>query len=230
MRPGRATHGNSRQYQDHVFRNPAITTAAKKKSLTASERETPRVRGLRQRFRRRLRRWPRPRLKFLDETGVTINLTPRYGRAAPGVRVVEAVPRNYGQHLSLLATLGPQGLSAPMTIEGPVDATVFRRYVERILGPTLLPGDIVVMDNLAVHKVAGIAERIAARGARVEYLPPYSPDFNPIEQAWSKLKTALRQRKARTRRTLERALTVLLPTISGTDARAWFRHCGYSLY
>ena len=161
---------------------------------------------------------------------MTINLTPRYGRAAPGVRVVEPVPRNYGQQLSLLAVLSPCGLSAPMTIEGPVDAAVFRRYVECVLGPTLRPGDIVVMDNLAVHKVAGIAERIQACGARVEYLPPYSPDFNPIEQAWSKLKTALRQRKARTRRTLERALTVLLPTISGSDARAWFHHCGYSLH
>lgn len=178
------------------------------------------MRGLRQRFRRRLRTWPRPRLKFVDETGVTINLTPLYGRAAPGVRVVEHVPRNYGQHLSLLATLSPQGLSAPMTIAGPVDATVFRRYVERVLGPTLVPGDMVRMDNLAAHKVAGIAECIHAHGARVAYLPPSSPDFNPIEQAWSKLKTALRQRKARTRRTVERALTMLLPTISSTDACA----------
>jgi transposase len=185
---------------------------------------------LRQRFRRQLRTFQGSRLRFLDETGVTITLTPRYGRAAPGVRVIESVPRNYGQHLSLLATLSPQGLNAPMTSEGPVDAMVFRLYVERVLGPTLRPGEIVGMDTLAVHKVAGIAEQIAARGARVEYLPPYSPDFTPIEQAWSKLKTALRQRKARTRRTLERALTALLPTISGTDARAWFHHCGYSLH
>jgi transposase len=166
----------------------------------------------------------------LDETGVTISLTPLYGRAAPGVCVVDHVPRNSGQHLSLLATLSPQGLSAPMTIAGPVDAPVFRLYVDHVLGPTLRRGDIVVMDNLAVHKVAGIAEQIAARGARVEYLPPYSPDFNPIEQAWSKLKTALRQRKARTRCALERALAALLPTISGADAQAWFHHCGYALY
>lgn len=175
------------------------------------------------------RRLPR-RLKFLDETGVTINLTPVYGRAAPGVRVVDKVPRNYGRPLSLLAVLSPRGLSAPMTVEGPVDGGVFRVYVEQVLGPTLLPGDIVVMDNLAVHKVAGIAEAIRARGARLEYLPPYSPDFNPIEQGWSKLKTALRQCKARTRRTLERALSAFLPTVSSADARAWFRHCGYSLH
>lgn len=172
----------------------------------------------------------RRRLKFLDETGVTIRLTPLYGRAAPGVRVVDKVPRNYGKSLSLLAVLSPQGMSAPMTVVGPVDTTVFRAYVEQVLGPTLTPGDIVVMDNLRVHKVTGIVEAIAARGARVEYLPPYSPDLNPIEQGWSKLKPALRQRKARTRRTLERALATLLPTISSADARAWFRHCGYSLH
>jgi transposase len=117
-----------------------------------------------------------------------------------------------------------------MTVEGPVDASVFRVYVEQVLAPALTAGDIVVMDNLAVHKVAGIAETIRARGAQGAYLPPYSPDFNPIEQGWSKLKTALRQRKARTRRTLERALTAILPTLSCIDARAWFRHCGYSLH
>lgn len=230
MRPRSAPHGGSGQRQDSVSGDSAVTAAAKKKSLTASERETPRVRQLRQRFRRRRRTGPQPRLKFLEETGVTINLTPRYGRAAPGIRVVDHGPRNSGQPLSLLAVLSPHGLSAPMTLEGPVDATVFRLYVERVLGPTLRPGDVVVMDNLAVHKVAGIAERIHACGARGEYLPPYSPDFNPSEQAWSKLKTALRQRKARTRRTVERALTALLPSISGADARAWFHPCGYSLH
>ena len=177
-----------------------------------------------------MQRRRRQQLKFLDETGVTISLTPLYGRAAPGVRVVDRVPRNYGQPLSLLAVLSARGLNAPMTVEGPVDAGVFRVYVEQVLGPTLVPGDIVVMDNLAVHKVAGIAEAIRARGAHVAYLPPYSPDLNPIEQGWSKLKTALRQRKARTRRTLDRALSALLPPISSADARAWFRHCGYSLY
>jgi transposase len=208
----------------------AVAAAAEKKSLSASERETPRVRRLRQVFRQRMRGVQRRRLKFLDETGVTISLTPLSGRAAPGVCVVDRVPRNYGRPLSLLATLRARGVTAPMTVEGPVDTGVVRVYVEQVLGPSLVPGDIVVMDNLAVHKVAGIAEAIRARGAHVQYLPPYSPDLNPIEQGWSKLKTALRQRKARTRRTLERALSALLPTISSADARAWFRHCGYSLH
>jgi transposase len=170
------------------------------------------------------------RLKFLDETGITISLTSLYGRAAPGVRVVERIPRNSGKSLSLLAVLSPQGISAPMTVVGPVDSTVLRVYVERVLGPPLTPGDMVVRDNLRVHKVTGIAEAIAARGARVQYLPPYSPDLNPLELGWSKLTTALRQRKARTRRTLERALAAFLPTLSPAHARAWFRHCGYSLH
>jgi transposase len=107
---------------------------------------------------------------------------------------------------------------------------VFQTYVEQVLGPTLQPGDIVVMDNLAVHKVAGIAQAIAARGARGEYLPPYSPDLNPIEKCWAKLKTALRQAKARTREALEEALTHALQTISADDALAWFTHCGYPVH
>lgn len=158
------------------------------------------MRRLRRAVRQRRRGVPHQRLKFLDETGVTIRLTPLYGRAAPGVRVVDQVPHNYGQSLSLIAVVGPQGLSAPLTLEGPLDASAFRVYGEQVLGPTLVPGDSVVMDNLAVHKVPGIAEAIRTRGAWVEYLPPYSPEWNPIEHGWSKLKTALRQRKARTRR------------------------------
>jgi DDE superfamily endonuclease len=134
------------------------------------------------------------RLKFLDETGVTISLTPLYGRAAPGVRVVDRVPRNYGQPLSLLATLSTRGLSAPMTVEGPVDTSVFRVYVEQVLGPTLVPGDIVVMDNLAVHKVAGIAQAIQARGAHVHYLPPLLPGLQShrtgMEQTQNRLTAA----------------------------------------
>lgn len=172
----------------------------------------------------------RPRLKSLAETGVTVSLTPLYGRAAPGGRVVDRVPRNRGQPLSLLAVLSPQGLSAPMALTGAGDAAVFRGYVKQELGPTLTPGASVVRDNLAVHQAAGLAEALTARGARVEDRPPYSPDFTPIEQCWSNLKTALRQRKARTRRRLERTLSELFPTISGADARAGFRHCGYSLH
>ena len=169
-------------------------------------------------------------MKFIDESGVNLALTRLFGRAAPGERVVEAVPGNYGQNISLLAAIGVQGLSAPMTVEGAVDTEVFRVYVEQVLGPTLKPGDIVVMDNLAVHKVSGIEEAIGARGARVEYLPPYSPDLNPIEKCWAKLKTALRKAKARTREALEEALRQALWTITPADAHAWFVHCGYPVH
>ena len=169
-------------------------------------------------------------LKFLDETGINLALTPRYGRAASGERVVDHVPQNYGENLAFLAGLSLNGLSAPMSVEGAVDTAVFHAYVEQMLSPTLQPGDIVVMDNLAVHKVAESAQLITARGARIEYLPPYSPELNPIEKCWAKLKTVLRQAKARTREALEEALTRALQTISAADAHAWFPHCGYPVH
>jgi transposase len=188
------------------------------------------VKGLRTEYKQRRLDFAVERLKFIDETGMNLAMTRLYGRAAPGVRVVDRVPRNYGENLSLLAALGVAGVSAPMTVEGAVDTAVFRTYVERVLGPTLRPGDIVVWDNLAVHKVAGITEAIAARGARLEPLPPYSPELNPIEHCWAKLKTALRQARARTRRRLDAALKRALQTITPADAQAWFTHCGYPVH
>jgi transposase len=161
---------------------------------------------------------------------MNLALTQRYGRATPGLRVVDSVPHNHGQNLSLLAALEVKGISAPMMVEGAVDTAVFRAYVEQVLGPTLRPGDIVMLDNLAVHKAAGIAEAIAARGARLAPLPPYSPELNPIEQCWAKLKTALRQARPRTRRALDEALKRALQTITPADAQAWFTHCGYPMY
>lgn len=150
------------------------------------------MKRLRRAFRRQLAPLAPSRLKFLDETGLNLALTPAYGRAAPGERVVDSVPRNYGPNVSVvLATLDLTGLGAPMTVEGAVDSEVFRGYVEHVLGPTLSPGDIVVRDNLPVHKGTPIAELVPARGARLLYLAPYSPDDNSIEQAWSKLKTTL---------------------------------------
>lgn len=110
------------------------------------------------------------------------------------------------------------------------DTAVFRAYIEQVLKTTLKPGDILVLDNLAVHKAAGIAEAIAAQGARLEPLPPYSPDLNPIEQCWAKLKIALRQARACTRRKLDAALKRALQTITPADAQAWFTHCGYPIH
>ena len=170
------------------------------------------------------------RLKFLDESGSNLALTRLFGRAAKGVRVVEGVPQNYGENITMLAAIGISGVLAPLTINGAVDGAVFLVYVREVLCPTLSAGDIVVMDNLGAHKVAGVAEAIAAQGARVEYLPPYSPDYNPIEHCWSKIKTALRKAKARTREDLEAALKAALLQITEADVRAWFAHCGYPVH
>jgi transposase len=169
------------------------------------------------------------RFKFIDEAGVNLALTRLYGRAPRGERVVGSVPLNYGANVTMIGALSCNGLEALMTIEGATDGEAFRAYVCQILSPTLRPGDIVVMDNLKAHKVSGIREAIEQCGATLLYLPPYSPDLSPIEQCWSKLKTALRAVGARTRRRLDRAITQAIATIREADALAWFAHCGYRL-
>jgi transposase len=156
-------------------------------------------------------------------------LTPLYGRAPRGQRAVGSTPINYGQNLTLIGALSSGGLDALLMIEGPTDGEVFRAYTEWVLCPTLEAGDVVVMDNLGAHKVSGIREAIEGRGAKLIYLPPYSPDLSPIEPCWSKIKQALRAAGARTRRKLERAIKRALETITESDALAWFTHCGYQL-
>jgi len=173
--------------------------------------------------------WLAGTLKFLDETGTLLNLTCRYGRAVAGARVVEYIPSDYGSNYTLIGVLGVHGLQAPWVLEGALNGDSFKVYLEQVLGPTLQPGDILVMDNLSAHKVPGVAELVAARGARLEYLSPYSPDYNPIERCWSKLKTYVRGAKARTYDALVQAIKEALATITEADARAWFKFCGYSL-
>lgn len=146
-----------------------------------------------------------------------------------GKRVHDAVPKNFGRNISILGSLPCYGMDAVMTIEGAVDAAVFRAYVGQVLVPTLRPGDVVVMDNLSVHQVQDIEAMIAGVGAQLIYLPPYSPDWSPIEPCWSKIKTRLRGMKARTREALDQALTKIIGKISNSDARGWFAHCGYSI-
>jgi transposase len=205
----------------------AVAVAPKKKALHDRERDTPRVRQLRREYLDRVVSFVLARGKFIDETGLHLGLTRLFGRAAPGQRVGEAVPSYGGTHRTLLAALGVSGVSAPWVVEGAVEGTVFELYLRDVLGPTLRPGDRVVMDNLSGHKVAAVEATLKAYGARLEYLPPYSPDFNPIEQCWSKIKTALRTAKARTVRALLGALKSALRTITDADAQAWFAHCGY---
>jgi transposase len=166
----------------------------------------------------------------MDETGVNIAMTRRYGRAPKGVRVRDRVPKNFGLNITILGTLSCRGLEAVMTVEGATDAAVFRAYVHQVLAPTLQPGEILIMDNLSAHKVAGIREAIEATGATLLYLPSYSPDYSPIELCWSKLKTRLRTVKARTREVLDGAMPEAIDTITPSDARGWFKHCGYPLH
>jgi len=156
-------------------------------------------------------------------------MTRRYGRAKRGQRVHDAVPKNFGRNVSILGSLSWYGMEAVMTVEGAVDAAVCRAYVGRVLVPTLRAGDVVVLDNLSVHKVQDIETMITGAGARLVYLPPYSPDCSPIEPCWSKIKTRLRGMKARTREALDLALTKVIGRISNSDARGWFAHCGYSI-
>jgi transposase len=170
------------------------------------------------------------RLVFLDESGVTTEMTRRYGRAARGERVRDAVPAGHWRTLTLLAALSLRGVRAAMTVEAPTDGDVFLAYVEQVLGPRLAPGDVVILDNLPAHKVAGVRALIEARAAQLLYLPPYSPDCNPIEQAWSKVKEMLRAAKARTLPLLDDAVTAALAAITPNNAVAWFRHCGYRIH
>jgi len=198
--------------------------------IHASERDLRRVQIRRGEYQTEMAVEIVGRLKFLDEAGSNIAMTRLYGRAAPGERVSDNVPQNYGENMTMLACLSSGGLSAPMTVEGAVDGLVFLAYVKQVLAPTLLKGDVVIMDNLGAHKVKGVAEAIAARGAKVIYLPPYSPDLNPIEKCWSKIKTYLRAAKARTRQALEQALKEALLLITEKDAQGWFASCGYPVY
>ncbi len=144
---------------------------------------------------------------------------------------VAEVPRNRGQNTTLIASISPGGgmLDAAMTIEGSTDKAVFELYVERVLAPTLRPGEIVVMDNLAAHKGERVRELIDARGYELWYLPAYSPDFNPIEEAFSKIKAILRKAAARTAQALQQAVAEALAQITAADAAGYFRHCGYHI-
>ena len=168
-------------------------------------------------------------VKFIDESGVNLGLTRLCGRATPGQRVAEASPGISGPHYTIVAAVGLSGVQAPWLLEGAMNAVSFETYVEQILAPTLRVGDWVLLDNLSVHKGSPVRSAIEARGAQIIFLPPYSPDLNPIELCWAKVKTALRAAKARTWDALVDALASALRSVSPDDVEAWFIHCGYAL-
>lgn len=166
-------------------------------------------------------------LVFVDECGSTIALTRLYARAPRGQRAYGSAPRNWGNNTTLIAGLTLSGVQAPLMLEGAVDSLAFETYVEQVLAPSLRPGQVVVLDNVSVHKGERVRQAIEARGCQVLFLPPYSPDLTPIEEAFSKLKAWLRQLEARTREALEEAIADGLKQITGQDAHGWFWHSGY---
>jgi transposase len=196
-----------------------------KKSLIATERDM----AARAAWRAIATLWEADSLVFVDESGTQTNMTPRTSRAPRGQRAVGAAPRNHGKNTTLIAALSAEGMGAAMTLEGAADADAFVTYLTHFLVPTLMPGQIVIMDNLSVHKDDRVRPLIEGAKCRLVYLPAYSPDFTPIEHAFSKLKTFLRRVEARTREALEGAITAAFATITATDAAGWFTACGYPL-
>lgn len=195
----------------------------KKKTLGASERNEQD----RARWREQIKEVDAKRLVVLDECGSNTALTPRYARAPRGHRARGSVPRNRGKNTTLLASLSLEGIGASMIIEGAANATAFEAYLQHLLIPSLRSGQIVVMDNLSVHKGARVRQLIEDKGCQVLFLPAYSPDLSPIEETFSKIKAFLRRAGARTREALEEAICQALQTVTSQDAHGWFRHCGY---
>ena len=181
---------------------------------------------MRKEFVERMQEEDFTRFVFVDETSTNLTYCRRYGRAPAGRRVKQAVPLRNGPNVTLIAALTPDGLGALLSVDGAANGAVFAAYLDQVLGPTLRPGNVVVLDNCAIHKGEGLAEIAARHGARLLYLPPYSPDFNPIEQAFSKLKAWLRTAQARTRDLLEAAIKAAAEWITEQDAKNWFDHCG----
>jgi transposase len=196
----------------------------KKRSVGASERDE----WLRAAWRVMLAARIDPeRLVFVDEMGTNTSLSPIYAWAPKGRRAHCSVPRNRGKNTTLLSSMSLSGMGPSLAVDGPTDREVFEAYVERVLAPTLRAGQVLVMDNLSVHKGERVRELIEHRGCQLLYLPPYSPDLNPIEEAFGKIKGLLRKAEARTREALVEAMGRALSAVSKHDARGFFEHCGY---
>jgi transposase len=173
-------------------------------------------------------RWDVDRLVFIDESSAKTNMTRLRGRARAGDRVIDRVPHGHWNSTTLLGSLRSDGRTTCMMIEGGTTREVFREYVRQVLAPSLRPGDIVIADNLSSHKDSLSEALLEACGVTLWFLPPYSPDFNPIEQLWSKVKQHLRSAKARTWEHLAEAVAEAMESISAQDAQGWFFLCGYT--
>jgi transposase len=205
-------------------------SGSKKKSLHATERDTPRVRKLRRAFAREVAGIPPDKLVSVDESGATTSMTRTRGRGLKGERVTGAVPQGHWQVTTILGALRMDGMAAAMTIPAATDTDVFMAFVDHVLAPALRPGEVVLLDNLSPHKAARVRASIEAVGARVLYLPPYSPDFNPIEPCWAKVKECLRATGARNQDDLNDAIAHALNSITRSDAKGFFKKCGYAVH
>ncbi|HEX4204262.1 MAG TPA: IS630 family transposase [Ktedonobacteraceae bacterium] len=211
------------QFCDDESCNPAAELDAEEKTLRASaQNEADRAA-----WGEQARRLDASKLVFLDECDSNIALTRLYARASKGTRVHGAVPRNRRANMMLLAALSLQGMGEAFILEGSADTTVFELYIEQILAPSLQVGQIVILDNLHTHTGEKVKQAIEARGCQLLFLPSYSPDLSPIEEAFSKLKAFLRRVGARTPEALQEAISQALLTITAQDALGWFTHCGY---
>src|SRR6266536_1656660 len=202
--------------------------SALKKIVHASEQERVDVAEARQRWKEDQPALDPARLVFIDETGTSTNMARRRGRCRRGERLVGRVPHGHWKITTFVAGLRCNAVTAPFVIDRPMNGLIFRAYLEHCLIPTLTPGDIVIMDNLPAHKVAGVRETIEAVGARLVYLPPYSPDFNPIEQFFAKLKALLRKAAERSVDALWDRIGQPLDAFSPEECGNYLRHAGYA--
>jgi transposase len=199
-----------------------------KKTLHAAEQSRPDVVAQRKQWPQRLAGVSVHRLVFVDESGANTQMTRRYGRSPIGQRLACPVPHGHYQTTTLIAAVRLQGTQAPWLFGGAMDGELFLAWVKQGLAPCLQRDDVVIMDNLATHKVVGVREAIEGAGARLEYLPPYSPDFNPIEPLWSKVKQTLKSRAPRNERQLLKAARTAFAAITPTDCQGFFLHAGYA--
>ena len=186
-----------------------------------------RVQALREAHAAFQKRAPGRRLIFLDEAGATLAMTRVYGRAIKGRPVHDTVPRNRGRVTTMIGAMSAQGVVAMATIEAATDGAVFLAFIEQVLVPVLKAGDILVWDNLGAHKLQKVRQRLAEIGVRVVFLPPYSPDLNPIELFWAWLKAIIRRQRPRTTSALDRCIASAMETLPPKFCRNWFRECGY---
>jgi transposase len=201
--------------------------SASKKSVRAAEQDRPDVATAREAWADNQSKLDPDRLVFIDETGTSTNMARLRGRAPRGERLIGKVPHGHWKTTTFVAGLRSTALTAPCVIDGPMNGNAFLAYVEQVLAPTLKPGDTIVLDNLSAHKVPGVREAVEAAGARLLYLPPYSPDFNPIEQLFAKLKALLRKAAERSVEGLWSRIAALLSAFTTEECTNYFRNAGY---